>query len=133
MGLFDEIYCDVELPDTDVPAGTWFQTKAFPQPSLSRYRISKEGRLIDSVGRDLEVDGYLIFYAIDYSDPDSRLLAYRARFIHGQLQSIVRFDEEGADWLKYELASFRWFASAASSELVAESITKVLPQIEEGQ
>jgi hypothetical protein len=119
MGLYDEIYCDVEMPDTAAPAGTWFQTKSFPQSTLARYRITQDGLLIDSVGRDLQVHGYLIFYATDYSDPDSRLLTYRARFTCGQLQSIVRCDED--DLSKYELASFRWYASAASRETGAES------------
>jgi len=99
------------LPDAALPAGSCFETKAFPEARLSRYRITKEGRLIDSVGRDLEVEGYVVFYA--YPDPDGPLLWYRARFIDGQLQSIVRGDGGGADLLSYELASFRWFAPAA--------------------
>jgi hypothetical protein len=28
-------------------------------PFLFRYRITKDGRLIDALGRDLECDGYL--------------------------------------------------------------------------
>jgi hypothetical protein len=131
IGMYDEIYCNAELPDTAAPAGTWFQTKAFPHPTLARYRITNEGRLIDSVGRDLEADGYVIFYTDEYSDPDSPLLIYRARFVHGHLQSIVRGDKEGADWSKYDLASFRWFASTAVPESGAESLTKVLSQTEE--
>jgi hypothetical protein len=31
----------------------------------ARYRITKNGRLIDSPGNDLEPDGYLTFHAID--------------------------------------------------------------------
>ena len=132
MGLYDEIYCDVELPDTAAPAaGTWFQTKSFPQSTLSRYRITRDGHLIDSVG-NLEIHGYLIFYATDYSDPDSRLLTYRARFTAGQLQSIVRCDEE-VDQSKYGLSSFRWYAAAASPESGAESEKGVQPSLVEGK
>jgi len=126
--MYDELLCEAELPDADVPAGTWFQTKSFPQSTLSRYRITQDGQLIDSVGRNLEVHGYLIFYAIDYSDPDSRLLTYRARLAAGQLQSIVRCDEE-VDQSKYGLSSFRWYAAAASPESGAESKKGVQPSL----
>ena len=62
MGMHDELYCDAELPDADVPAGAIFETKAFPHAFLFRYRITKAGRLIDACCRDLECDGYLEFY-----------------------------------------------------------------------
>jgi hypothetical protein len=38
-----------------------------------------------------------------------RLREYRARFLSGQLQDIVRVNEESADRVRYGLASFRWF------------------------
>jgi hypothetical protein len=34
---------------------------------------------------------------------------YRARFLSGQLQNIVRVNEYGADRVRYGLAPFRWF------------------------
>jgi hypothetical protein len=51
MGMYDEIYCHAALPDGDDPPGTCFQTKSFPDSCLFRYRITSEGRLIDSAGR----------------------------------------------------------------------------------
>jgi hypothetical protein len=30
MGVYDEIFCEVELPDRAAPADTWFQTKSLP-------------------------------------------------------------------------------------------------------
>jgi hypothetical protein len=43
--VFDELYCDAELPDAALPAGSCFETKSFPEARFSRYRITKEGRL----------------------------------------------------------------------------------------
>jgi hypothetical protein len=37
------------------------------------------------------------------------LREYRARLLSGQLQDIVRFSEDGANHVRYGLASFRWF------------------------
>jgi hypothetical protein len=41
----------------------------------------------------------------------SGLREYRARFSSGQLQNIVRVNEDSADRIRYGLASFRWFHS----------------------
>jgi hypothetical protein len=41
MGLYDELYCDAELPDTAVPPGTCFQTKVFPEPFLEAIGASE--------------------------------------------------------------------------------------------
>jgi hypothetical protein len=57
VSMHDDLYCDATLPDTAVPPGACFETKAFPMPFLFRYRITKAGRLIDALGRDLECDG----------------------------------------------------------------------------
>jgi hypothetical protein len=77
-------------------------------------RITKAGRLIDSWGRDLEVDGYVRFY------PESNPLVtgspwpeYRAHFNDGHLQAIVRV-EHGVEDRIYGLASYRQFASPDS-------------------
>jgi len=118
MGMYDEIYCHAELPDGRDPRGTCFQTKSFPDPCMCRYRITSAGRLIDSANNDLEPDGYITFYTVDREDGDrevpgriSGLREYRARFSSGQLQNIVRVNEDSADRVRYGLGSFRWFYS----------------------
>jgi hypothetical protein len=119
MGMYDEIYCHAQLPDGRDPRGTCFQTKSFPDPCMCRYRITSAGRLIDSANNDLEPDGYIMFYTVD-RDGDNELPArfpgwreYRARFLSGQLQNIVRVNEDVADRIRYGLASFRWFEPRA--------------------
>src|ERR1700693_1406032 len=113
MGMFDEVYCYAALPDGRDPRGTCFQTKSFPDPCMCRYRITSAGRLIDSAGNDLEPDGYVTFYTVDRDDENSEAPGssgpreYRARFLSGQLQNIVRVNEDSA--VRYGLASFRWF------------------------
>jgi hypothetical protein len=116
--MYDEIYCHAELPDGRDPRGTCFQTKSFPDPCMCRYRITSAGRVIDSANNDLEPDGYITFYTVDREDGDrevrgriSWLREYRARFSSGQLQNIVRVNEDSADRVRYGLASFRWFHS----------------------
>jgi hypothetical protein len=96
VGMHDELYCEAELlPDSDVPAGAIFETKAFPHPFLMRYSITKAGRLIDGCGWDLECDGYLEFYHyLDQPVGNSNLAQYRAHFCRGQLDNIVRVNEE---------------------------------------
>ena len=114
--MFDEVYCYAALPDGRDPRGTCFQTKSFPDPCMCRYRITSAGRLIDSATNDLEPDGYITFYTVDRKNSDnkapgrtSELREYRARFLSGQLQDIVRVDEDDSDSTRYGLASFRWF------------------------
>jgi hypothetical protein len=68
MGMFDEIYCEAALPDGDDPPGTRFQTKSFPSPCMFRYRITAEGRLVDSDGNDVEPDGYINFYTAERAE-----------------------------------------------------------------
>ena len=116
MGMFDEVYCELALPDGRDPRDTCFQTKSFPDPCICRYRITSAGRLIDSAGNDLEPDGYITLYTVDRENDDSaatgrtsELREYRARFLSGQLQNIVRVDKDRAESVRYGLASFRWF------------------------
>jgi hypothetical protein len=115
MGMYDELYCYAELPDGLDPRGTCFQTKSFPDPCMCRYRITSVGRLIDSANNDLEPDGYITFYTVDRDDGSDSpgripgLREYRARFLSGLLQNIVRVNEDNADRVRYGLASFRWF------------------------
>jgi len=113
--MYDEVYCYAELPDGRDPRGPCFQTKSFPDPCVCRYRITSAGRLIDSANNDLEPDGYITFHTVD-RDRDNEspgrspgLREYRARFRSGQLQNIVRVDEDSEDPVRYGLASFRWF------------------------
>lgn len=108
MGMFDEIQCDAPLPDGYEGTSSRFQTKSFPDPGLQRYRITRSGRLVDSLGNDLEPDGYVTFYT---SEPDSTWREYRARFLSGQLSEILRMSEEPDDRNRYGLASYRWFSA----------------------
>lgn len=115
MGLFDEIRCEVALPDDACEAGTSFQTKSFPYPCMCRYRITASGRFIDLDGNDLEPSGYITFYA----DPKDRapgdkafaLVVYRAKFSDGNLDSILRVRPAERCEVHYGLASFRWYQS----------------------
>jgi hypothetical protein len=112
VGFYDEVFCDAEMPDTDAPPGACFRTRSFPGPLLFQYRITKDGRLVDALGRDLECDGFLgFYYFLDPSAQDLRVAEYRAHFCDGQLKNIVRVDEEAdaADKRVYGLASFRLF------------------------
>jgi hypothetical protein len=111
MGLYDEIYCDAEVPNVSIAPSSVFQSKSFCYPCMQKYRITKGGRLIDAWGRDLEVEGYLLMLLQD-GGPDTP--EYRAHFIKGQLQSIVEVDEGVRDCV-YGLASYRWFAPGPSS------------------
>mgnify|MGYP003547353042 FL=1 len=106
MGMYDEIQCDAPLPDGYEGSRTRFQTKSIPDPGLQRYKITSSGRLVDPLGYDLEPDGYSTFSA---SDPDSTWREYRARFLSGQLDEIVRVSKERDDRVRYGLASYRWF------------------------
>src|SRR2546421_11815746 len=101
MGISDEFRCEVPLPDGGRTADVQFQTKTFPCPCMQRYVITQAGRLVDSVGNDLEPEGYVTFYS---SAGESESGApggpawreYRARVSAGQLLSIdcVRDEEE---------------------------------------
>jgi hypothetical protein len=117
MGMFDEIRCEVPLPDGGRTADVQFQTKTFPCPCMQRYVITQFGRLVDSVGNDLEPEGYITFYSSAVESEsgapgEPAWREYRARFSAGQLLSIVCVrDEEEAGRTRYGLASFRWFAA----------------------
>jgi hypothetical protein len=102
--MFDEIRCEIALSDSG-STDEVFQTKSFPEPCLQRYAITKEGRLIDSRGRDLEPDGYICFYSASTSDKK-----YRAHFSEGLLVNIVCVEDEESSPQTYELACFRWYA-----------------------
>ena len=106
MGLYDEIRCDAPLPDGYPCADRWFQTKTFPHPSMQRYRITRDGRLLDSLGNDLEPEGYITFYTYE---GDSVWREYRAQFQWGELREIVSVADRTDNGVRYGLASYRWF------------------------
>jgi hypothetical protein len=117
MGLYDEIRCEVPLPDGGRIVDVQFQTKTIPCPGMQRYLITRAGRLVDSLGNDLEPDGYITFYTSEV-DSESATAAgpiwreYRARFCAGQAVSIVCVtEEERASRTFYGLASCRWFSA----------------------
>ncbi|MGC1458073.1 MAG: hypothetical protein WA825_07325 [Steroidobacteraceae bacterium] len=117
MGLYDEIRCEVPLPDGGRIVDVKFQTKTFPCPGMQRYVITRAGRLVDSLGNDLEPDGYITFYASEVDSASACAAGhiwreYRARFSAGQVLSIVCVaEEEQASRTRYGLASFRWFSA----------------------
>jgi hypothetical protein len=116
MGMFDEIECDAPLPDGGPGLATVFQTKSLPCPSLSRYRLTHDGRLLDSRGRDLEPDGVVVMYA---NGPEPALLAaqpdrltwweYRLRFVASRLKAIEPVDAASPQDRRLGLASCRWY------------------------
>lgn len=100
MGMFDEVICEVPLPDG------WkhpvFQTKDFEDPYLDKYVIRADGRLIRkkpwyqceiSEDTDMNYHGLLRFYSYE-GDPnhdtpiDDRWHEYEAKFTDGQLVGI---------------------------------------------
>ena len=115
MGMFDEIQCDAALPDDACEAAACFQTKSFPDPCMCRYRITASGRFVDSEGNDLEPTGYITFYAYPKDpapgDTSFELVEYRAKFLDGNLESIVRTRSAERCDVHYGLASFRRFQS----------------------
>jgi len=112
--MYDEIKCEVKLPDTDQGEGVIFQTKSFPDACLQRYVITKAGRLIDPRKNDLEPDGSIIFYTTKiHSDNGGSLKdrwrEYRAHFSKGQLVNITRVGADEDPGIRHGLASYRWF------------------------
>ncbi len=73
------------------------------------------GRFIDADGNDLEPSGYITFYGYpkDRASGDNAfgLVEYRAKFLDGNLESIVRARPAERCEVRYGLASFRWFQS----------------------
>jgi hypothetical protein len=112
MSLYDEIYCDAELPEVDVLSGSVFQTRSFYYACLQKYRLTEAGRLIDQWGRDLELEGYLI---LRLAPGGSGAPEFRARFAEGQLQNIVRVEDRQEDDRVYGLASYRLLADPGST------------------
>ena len=102
MGMYDDVRCEVPLPDGYEGS---FQTKDF-ECTLALLTITKEGRLITNgrdgwdfdaadAPRDLEFHGYFNFYDFNLrADPQWR--EYRAKFTDGQLVAIEVVPDETA-------------------------------------
>lgn len=103
--MFDEVYCDAPLPDEYCAA----------DPCMVRYRITASGRFVDWDGNDMEPDGYVMFYAFpknrSSSEVTAELVEYRAKFVAGSLDGIVRVRSTERCEFRFGLASFRWFQS----------------------
>ena len=91
MGLFDDVRCDVPLPD-GLQGGRWgqFQTKTFPEPYMEKYTITASGRLLHQASLtqeavDTNFHGILNFYG---GDTESDWHEYNAKFTDGQLVKI---------------------------------------------
>ena len=89
MGLYDNVYCDMPLPDG---YEGYFQTKSLQDPYLRAFLITKEGRLHQLSQKDaceethdLDFHGILNFY--DYND-DNEWHEYNAKFTDGQCVEI---------------------------------------------
>jgi hypothetical protein len=124
MGMFDEVKCDAPLPDNRAIPGSWFQSKSLAC-CLWRYTITKNGRLIfhrhhyengpdREIREGLRMPTYKLI-KVDHIDTefhgDVRLygsadddteLDYVARFTHGRLEWLRRFEDVSAtneNWL----------------------------------
>lgn len=102
MGLFDEVTCEVPLPDGK-PSGV-FQTKDFEFPYLEQYTIRADGRLIhhrplydcDPPGTqhgpiDTNFHGLLRFASYNTETKEHRIFV--AKFTDGQLVKIEQIIE----------------------------------------
>ncbi len=92
MGLYDKLRCEVPLPDTGEADDTTFQTRSFPAEYGARYTITREGRVLDSLDVDMEVDGYLEFYT-----SEGGWRRYRAFFRDGALKHIEAVNKDTAE------------------------------------
>jgi hypothetical protein len=107
MGMFDNLQCDLPLPDgPEVPENV-FQTKSFWR-CLDQFTITAEGRLIFNERRsipaskdnpasfvpiadiDMDYHGDIEFYGIT---KDHIVVSYAARFTHGTVEWIRPFEQ----------------------------------------
>ena len=110
MGLFDDVYCEADLPAGHPELERSFQTKSLGS-CLDQFRITKEGRLILHSVRyessEEEGRGLPLMKPIPTGDVDTefhgdillvariedRLVEYVARFTHGALEWIRPLSE----------------------------------------
>ena len=96
MAMYDNVICDMPLPDGYTPDCQDFQTKFF-DCELETYRITKDGKLIRYLfGRDLEysdgdiVDFHGVFNFYDLNTKSKKWYEYDAKFLDGQCISIKK-------------------------------------------
>ena len=85
MGFFDDIYCDMPLPDGHVPK-RGLQTKSLDDPQMRKYRITVAGRLVRQfTAPDEDFDcgyhGIINFYDYDKPPGDPKF-GYDASYWH---------------------------------------------------
>src|SRR5580658_3131245 len=93
MGMFDEVYCEADLPPDHPGSGREFQTKSLFN-CLDRFTITKGGRLLlHATGHqptgeagDIDTEFHGDIRLVGRSD-DHRV-EYVARFTHGTLEWI---------------------------------------------
>jgi hypothetical protein len=113
MGSFDNVKCNVPLPDGRTPPGRWFQTKSLYR-RMERFTITDQGRLIhhqcrlEEAGKR-EIRPGLVFpkyrsvavadVDMDYHGDillcgtvDAKYAEFVARFAHGTLEWIRPFE-----------------------------------------
>lgn len=96
MGMFDDVVCEVPLPDGK--SGKHFQTKDFEPAYLEKYTITADGRLIrddpwwerpegqPAKQMDMDFHGVLNFY--DYNTDTKERREFNAKFTDGKLAGI---------------------------------------------
>jgi len=93
MGLFDDVHCRMDLPDTPKPCPTeHFQTKSFDCPYMDKYVIHEDGALTMN-GEPLSFHGVVNFYAMQGHD----WWEYDAKFTDGVCVKIDPHIEEPTD------------------------------------
>lgn len=113
MGMFDDVRCEIPLPDSF--AGVNFQTKDFAC-EMDKYTITKGGRLVRRytdplhqiwhmhskrkaiyAERDTDFHGWLKFYTSEgggNTDLPYKWYEYRAKFTDGNLVEIQRVETD---------------------------------------
>lgn len=62
MGIFDDVRCEMDLPDCgEACPHVSFQTKTFPDPYMDKYVIKRDGTITRN-GDPFEYHGILNFY-----------------------------------------------------------------------
>lgn len=87
MGMFDDVKCEVPLPDGY--NGEWFQTKDFECSMLDKYVIRADGRLL-RYDEDTNFHGILNFYDLK----NGVWHEYNAKFTDGKLIEIVHVPDD---------------------------------------
>ena len=97
MGMFDDVTCDMELPEFPGRLPRQFQTKDWAC-ELRHFHISGDGRLFridyatdqEESWRVEEFNGILHFYTWDFEE--RQMWAYDAKFTDGQCVGITKVE-----------------------------------------